>query len=57
MRRMSLIAVTGVVAIGLTLSACGSDSMDTTSPGATSVPASAAGGGSTQPSRPKSPPR
>ena len=47
MRRMSLIAVTGVVAIGLTLSACGSDSMDTTSPGAGNTPAgtSAAGGG------------
>ena len=47
MRRMSLIAVTGVVAVGLTLSACGSDSMDTTSPGAGSTAAgtSAAGGG------------
>lgn len=32
MRRMSIIAVTGVVAVGLTLSACGSDSLST-SPG------------------------
>jgi polar amino acid transport system substrate-binding protein len=38
MRRMSLIAVTGVVAVGLTLSACGSDSMNTT-PGAGSTAA------------------
>lgn len=46
MRRMSLIAVTGFVAAGLTLSACGSDSMSTT-PGAGGTPAgtSAAGGG------------
>ena len=38
MRRMSLIAATGVVAVGLTLSACGSDSMNT-SPGAGSTAA------------------
>ncbi|HET7799802.1 MAG TPA: ABC transporter substrate-binding protein [Humibacillus xanthopallidus] len=46
MRRMSLIALTGVVAVGLTLSACGSDSMST-NPGTGSTPAgtSAAGGG------------
>ena len=46
MRRMSLIAATGVVAVGLTLSACGSDSMNT-SPGAGSTAAgtAAAGGG------------
>ncbi|TQM64776.1 ABC transporter substrate-binding protein [Humibacillus xanthopallidus] len=47
MRRMSLIALTGVVAVGLTLSACGSDSMST-NPGAGSTPAgtsAAAGGG------------
>lgn len=47
MRRMPLIAFTGVVAFGLTLSACGSDSMST-SPGAGDTPAAgstAAGGG------------
>ena len=48
MRRMSLIAVTSAVALGLTLSACGSDSMST-APGAGSTPAgggtAAAGGG------------
>jgi polar amino acid transport system substrate-binding protein len=46
MRRMSLIALTGVVAVGLTLSACGSDSMST-NPGSGSTPAgtTAAGGG------------
>jgi polar amino acid transport system substrate-binding protein len=49
MRRMSLIALTGVVAAGLTLSACGSDSMSS-NPGSGSTPAgtagaSAAGGG------------
>jgi polar amino acid transport system substrate-binding protein len=44
---MSLIALTGVVAVGLTLSACGTDSMST-NPGAGSTPAgtsAAAGGG------------
>ncbi|MEO5744946.1 MAG: ABC transporter substrate-binding protein [Terracoccus sp.] len=47
MRRMSLIAVTSAVALGLTLSACGSDSMST-SPGAGNTPAggtAAAGSG------------
>ena len=46
MRRMSLIALTGVVAVGLSLSACGSDSMST-NPGSGSTPAgtTAAGGG------------
>src|SRR4051812_37957895 len=47
MRRMTLIAVTGFVAAGLTLSTCGSDSLST-SPGAGSTQAgsaSAAGGG------------
>ncbi|MBB2987890.1 ABC transporter substrate-binding protein [Terracoccus luteus] len=47
MRRMSLIALTGVAVAGLSLSACGSDSMST-SPGAGSTPVgsgSAAGGG------------
>ncbi|OFE18426.1 ABC transporter substrate-binding protein [Humibacillus sp. DSM 29435] len=38
MRRMSLIAVTSAVALGLTLSACGSDSLST-SPGAGNTPA------------------
>lgn len=41
MRRTSLIAFTGVIAIGLTLSACGSDSMST-SPGAGNTPAAGA---------------
>ena len=47
MRRLSLFTVTGLVAAGLTLSACGSNSLST-SPGAGSAPAgstSAAGGG------------
>ena len=46
MRRMSLIAVTGVVAVGLTLSACGSDSMNTSpGSGSTAAASSAVGGG------------
>ena len=44
MRRLSLVAVTGLVAAGLTLSACGSDSLST-SPGAGSAPAGTAAGG------------
>jgi polar amino acid transport system substrate-binding protein len=47
MRRLSLFTITGLVAAGLTLSACGSNSLST-SPGAGSAPAgsaSAAGGG------------
>ncbi|HET6666250.1 MAG TPA: ABC transporter substrate-binding protein [Intrasporangium sp.] len=46
MRRLPLLAVTGLVAAGLTLSACGSDSLSPTTP-AGSAPAgtSAAGGG------------
>jgi len=47
MRRLSLFTVTGLVAAGLALSACGSNSLST-SPGAASAPAgsaSAAGGG------------
>jgi polar amino acid transport system substrate-binding protein len=47
MRRLSLFTVTGLVAAGLTLSACGSNSLST-SPGAGGTPAgsaSAAGGG------------
>lgn len=47
MRRLSLFTVTGLVAAGLALSACGSNSLST-SPGAGSTPAgsaSAAGGG------------
>ncbi len=47
MRRMSLIALTGVAVAGLSLSACGSDSMST-SPGAGSTPVesgTSAGGG------------
>src|SRR6476659_2672187 len=44
MRRMSLIAVSGFVAAGLTLSACGSNSLST-SPGAGSTPAGTAAGG------------
>ena len=44
MRRMPLIAVTGFVAAGLTLSACGSDSLSS-SPGAGSTPAGTAAGG------------
>jgi len=43
MRRFPLLAVTGLVAAGLTLSACGSDSLSPTTPGGTSP----AGGGST----------
>src|SRR6476469_3616313 len=44
MRRMSLIAVSGFVAAGLTLSACGSNSLST-SPGAGSTPAGTSAGG------------
>ena len=44
MRRMSLIAVTGFVAAGLTLSACGSDSLSS-SPGGGSTPTGTAAGG------------
>jgi polar amino acid transport system substrate-binding protein len=36
MRRLPLLAVTGMVAVGLTLSACGSDSLSPTTPGGTS---------------------
>lgn len=39
MRRMSLIAATGVAVAGLALSACGSNSMSNSSPGAGSTPA------------------
>ena len=46
MRRMSLIAATGVVAVGLSLSACGSDSLSPTTPGGgTSAPAGGSTGG------------
>jgi polar amino acid transport system substrate-binding protein len=44
MRRMSLIAVTGFVAAGLTLSACGSNSLSG-SPGAGNTPAGTSAGG------------
>lgn len=43
MRRLPLLAVTGMVAVGLTLSACGSDSMSPTTPDAPT--GTAAGGG------------
>ena len=48
MRRLSLIAVTGIVAAGLSLSACGSDSLSTnpgSGGGSTPAGSSAAGGG------------
>lgn len=45
MRRLPLLAVTGMVAAGLTLSACGSDSMSPTTPGESSPGTSAEGGG------------
>jgi polar amino acid transport system substrate-binding protein len=44
MRRMPLVAVSGVIALGLSLSACGSDSMSST-PGSGNTPVAAAAGG------------
>ncbi|MDC5698052.1 ABC transporter substrate-binding protein [Intrasporangium calvum] len=44
MRRLPILAVTGMVAVGLTLSACGSDSLSPTTPGNTS-PAGGTGAG------------
>lgn len=45
MRRLPLIAMSGVIAVGLTLSACGSDSMSTTPGAGGGASTSAAGGG------------
>ena len=45
MRRMPLLAVTGMVAAGLTLSACGSDSLSPTTPGNNTSPAGGATAG------------
>ena len=49
MRRMPLLAVTGMVAVGLTLSACGSDSMSPTTPGGSSPAGTSAAGGGADP--------
>jgi polar amino acid transport system substrate-binding protein len=45
MRRMSVIAVTGAISVGLTLSACGSDSLTPTTPGGTTPAGGSTGGG------------
>ena len=45
MRRMSLIAAVGAVAVGLSLSACGSDSLSPTTPGASTSAGGSTGGG------------
>lgn len=49
MRRLPLLAVTGLVATGLTLSACGSDSLSPTTPAGTSPAGTAAAGGTADP--------
>ena len=48
MRRLPVLAVTGMVAVGLTLSACGSDTLTPTTPAQPSAPGTggtSAGGG------------